>query len=519
MNKSKTLPLSQVLPLLAIYLVISIVGMVHHELWLDEAQHFLIGRDSHSLPSLYYNMRYDGHPRLWNILIYFITHYITESYIGMQVFHLLITSCTVFIFLRYAPFSLLVKVLILSGYYFLFEYNLLSRNYALGILLLFTCCILLRDPRKTLVWIGVTLFVMCNTHLFYAIAAIGIFLYLALEYAQKKELFTPRFALFTVLFLAGMACIFIQTQTPREDNFYHIKPADWVTGKNLSFAGFGLIRGWLPIPQFFSGHFWNSFWLEAKHIGYIGEGILFLFFIAFPAVILKKFTRALVFYYSSLFILLAFFVVTQMTGSRYFGMAYIYFLAACWMTGYDSGEVFSLQQLPGTPNFRLFLQSSFYLILSAQIVIGLFALEQDFARPFSQSKNTIGYIQDQHLAGQQIAVDGYNAGPVLSAYLGRQVYYLDIGQLGSWIYWKKSYWPTPRRTIEQEMSGSAYLQGLDKFILISNRRLDIRNMRSGNRSFQLAPLDSFVNSIVIGENYYVSQVTRTVNDSALAVNK
>jgi hypothetical protein len=519
MDKNKTLPLRILLPLLAAYLVISIVGMLRHELWLDEAQHFLIGRDSHSLTGMYYNMRYDGHPRLWNFMIYLVTHYITESYAGMQVLHLLITTSTIFVFLRYAPFSLLIKILIISGYYFLFEYNLLSRNYALGILLLFACCVLVREPRKNILWIGAILFIMCNTHLFFAFAAIGIFLYLLPEFAREKQLFTPRWLLFSVMVMAGLICIAIQTRTPQVDNFYHVKPEEWLTSKNLSFTVYGLIRGWLPIPQFFGGHFWNTYWLQDRNIGVVVRDILFLFFVAFPGLILHKAVRAMVFYYTSVLILLAFFMVTHLAATRYFGMVYIYFLAACWMTCYDSGDVFSLKQLPGPPAFRLFLQSSFYLILFAQIVIGLFALEQDFTRPFSQSKNTIGYIQDQHLAGQQIAVDGYNAGPVLSAYLGRQIYYLDIGQPGSWIYWKKSYWSNPRRTIEQEMSGSAYLQGLDKFILISNRRLDTRNMRSGNKSFQLAPLDSFVNSILIGENYYISQVTRTVNDSALAANK
>ncbi len=120
MDKNKKLPLRILLPLLAAYLVISIVGMLHHELWLDEAQHFLIGRDSHSLPEMYYNMRYDGHPRLWNFMIYLVTHYITESYAGMQVLHLLITTSTIFVFLRFAPFSLLIKILIISGLLFSF---------------------------------------------------------------------------------------------------------------------------------------------------------------------------------------------------------------------------------------------------------------------------------------------------------------------------------------------------------------------------------------------------------------
>ena len=55
------LPLSKTLPLLAVFVTVSAAGLYYHELFLDEVQHFLIGRDSNSLSSMYWNMRYDGH--------------------------------------------------------------------------------------------------------------------------------------------------------------------------------------------------------------------------------------------------------------------------------------------------------------------------------------------------------------------------------------------------------------------------------------------------------------------------
>jgi hypothetical protein len=508
-HKIEPLPLRQVLFLLSVYLLISIVGMVHHELWLDEAQHFLIGRDSHSLPEMYYNMRYDGHPRLWNGLLYLITHYITPSYIGMQVFHLMIATCTAFIFLRYAPFSLLIRILILSGYYFLFEYDLISRNYALGILLLFICCLLMRDPRKNILWMGMLLFLMCNVHLFYAFAAMGIYFYLSLEYIKNKEWFTGRFALFTLIFLAGFFCVIMQTRTPKEDNMYHVHPQEWLTAKNLIFASYAVIRGWLPIPQVFGGHFWNTFWLQDRNIGWVIRDLLFLYFISFPAILLRKFSKSLVFYYSSIFILVFCLVVTQLTAARYFGMIYIYFLAACWMAGNGSGDILSLQALPGPPLMRSILRYSFFAILFVHIGVGSFALEQDYRRPFTQAKNAINYIQDRGLAGQEVAVDGYNAGPMLSAYLGRPVFYLNIGQMGSWVYWKQSYFPSPRKSIGQELTECAdHLQGLDRFLLISNRKPELPEMQIGDSHWEFKALSSFENSILTAENFYTWQASR-----------
>jgi hypothetical protein len=497
-------PLRLVLPLLSAYLIISAFGLYNHELWLDEAQHFLIGRDSDSLGALYYNMRYDGHPRLWNALLYMVTHYVTTSYAGLQVLHLLISTSAVFVFLRYAPFSLLLKMIIISGYYFLFEYNLLSRSYALGLLSLFIACTLLRDPVRNQVSIGAMLALLCNTHLFFAFAAIGIFLCLLPECTRGKNWRRAGFILFTTLFLAGLLSAIIQTRTPAEDNCYAVRPGEWFTFKNLFFAATGLVKGWLPIPRIPAERFWNTFWIDT--VAAPIRLILFVFFLLFPALAIRKDGRALVFYYTSLSLLLAFLVVTQISASRLFGMVYIFFLAACWLAGYRSKNVFSMESISGRARIRTFFRVSLYSILSIQVVIGIYALEQNFTRPFSESRNTVDYIQTHGLSDQAIVVDGYNAGPVLSAYLGKKVFYLDIGREGSYCTWKRSYFPIPRKSIEQEMAQSAFLQGLDKFILVSNRQMDVTKPRDS--LFQFTPLDKFQRGIILSENYFIYQAMR-----------
>jgi hypothetical protein len=105
----KYLPWKVLMPLMLLYAIVSTIGILHHEIWLDEAQHFVIARDSASITDLYKNMQYDGHVQLWNYLLYFITHYISAEVIAMQLFHLLIINAAVFLFLRFAPFPLWIK--------------------------------------------------------------------------------------------------------------------------------------------------------------------------------------------------------------------------------------------------------------------------------------------------------------------------------------------------------------------------------------------------------------------------
>jgi hypothetical protein len=500
------LSLKIVLPILSVYCCISVLGLHYHELFLDESHHFLVSRDSPSLADLYYNLRYDGHPRLWGVLLYFITHYITSDPAAMQALQLLLSVSAAFVFLRYGPFSVPMKILILLGYYFLFEYNLLSRNYALGIVMLFICCHLLYDVEKNLLRIGVLLILMCNAHLFFAFASIGIFLYLGWDYIREKKVLTRRRLLFVFLFGIGMACTLIQAHTPSvgNANMTPVKPGEWLSIKNLSFAANALVWGWLPVPQVRGGHFWNSNWLITKNIGHVLPIVLFLFFLVFPAFFLRKKIGALLFYYSGLGLLLLFFVVTQMTAARYFGMVYIFFLAASWMTADASGPVFSLPSIPGRRTWRLFFRVCLLAILLIQAGVGIYALEQDFRRPFSQSKNTADYLKGLQPAGRAIVVDGYNAGPMLCAYLQGKVFYLTTGAEGSYCIWKTVYFPVPRPPIDQEIARNPGLGQFGEFILVSNRKIGEDSIRSAGGNYRLTALKYFENSIA-GENYYVYQ--------------
>ena len=78
------------------------------------------------------------------------------------------------------------------------------------------------------------------------------------------------------------------------------------------------------------------------------------------------------------------------------------------------------------------------LFLSISFLQDIYMYTADFRKPFSQAKNTIDYLKANHLDTQPLAFDGYNAGPPLSAYLGRKILYLDFDQYGSFCIWKRA---------------------------------------------------------------------------------
>lgn len=483
-----------------LYSIVSLVGMFHHEIFLEEAQQLTIGRDSNSITDVFKNMLYEGHVTLWNSFLFFITHYISPRPIYMQLFHLLVINATVFIFLRYAPFDLPVKTLVIFGCYFLFVYSLISRNYALGILLLFVCCILMANPAKRMIIIGILVVLMCFTHLFYVFAAIGIFVYLLYYTISKKELY-GRFAIFTGLFLFGSICAFLQTRRIPGDSIVGVKPGlSWLNFHDLSFGITCFARGYITVPPLHQQYFWDK-----QAIQYLSGPItitIALLLFTITILFIYKSRRALLFYVPPVLLLTVFFAMSGLGGSRYFGLFFIYFIAALWLAYYDGVNIFPKGSASSIKKWgpQLFI----YAILIIQVFTGIYMYSTDFKKPFSQAKNTIDYLKANHLDTQPLAFDGYNAGPPLSAYLGRKILYLDFDQYGSFCIWKRAYLPYPRRLLLDEISSSSNIRSSKEFILVTNRDNQVNN----NSNYSFNKLASFEGAVIEGEDYYIYRVTK-----------
>ena len=72
----------------ALFMLIAGFTIFRHEMWRDEIQAWMIASDSTSLPNLFHNLRYDGHPALWYLLLYAVSRF-TQRPVAMQVVHLL----------------------------------------------------------------------------------------------------------------------------------------------------------------------------------------------------------------------------------------------------------------------------------------------------------------------------------------------------------------------------------------------------------------------------------------------
>jgi hypothetical protein len=242
-----------------VYAIVVGIAMWRHELWRDELQAWLIARDSTTVGNLLDNIRYEGHPALWYLVL------LPLSKIGrtpglMQAAQLVIATSTVALVAFRAPFKLSQKWLFAGGYFVLFEFGVISRAYSLGFLLVAITCVV-ASSRWRWPWCGVTLTLVALTSAFGALVAVGIATGLLVDELVRrraKDEPWPLAAIFSgvVAFLAGLAVSYAQASPPGDAGVYR----SWKTDFDGALARTSLAaisRALVPLPKP-TREFWNT---------------------------------------------------------------------------------------------------------------------------------------------------------------------------------------------------------------------------------------------------------------------
>ena len=104
-----------------------------HEIWADEVQAFLIARDASFSEILTVIPHQEGQPVLWHLLLKLLIAIFGEE-LNITYVSIAVMSITVGIFLFCCRVPLIYKILLPFGHYFLYQYNIISRNYCLAYL-------------------------------------------------------------------------------------------------------------------------------------------------------------------------------------------------------------------------------------------------------------------------------------------------------------------------------------------------------------------------------------------------
>ena len=429
-----TTPLRFALIVTAAFFVIDLLGMLSHEMWRDEHQAWLVARDANSLSQLLDNMNYEGNPALWHFFLYWITR-VTHNPIYMQAFHLLIATSFIFIFNRYAPLSNLHKILFSFGYFPLYEYAVISRSYALGILIVFGVCVLYKNRATKYILMGLLLALLANVTIYAVVIASSIAGILVLDYflyQQKNGKAMVQLAIGMVIFIAGVAFSLYQIWPDKDNSF----PAPYATSL-FDFPRWGevfskLFTTYLYIPQI-EEHFWNT---NIYFKDTLSTGWVLLSIIIFAAGIFVFLRKPLVFllYLGMTIGLCSVFYYTALMHSRYCGYLLITLVICYWLSEYYP-EKKHYSSLAGLG--KRISKPFFTVILSFSIIGAIVAYTMEIQYKFSSSKEVAIYIKENKLDSLPVVgITDFIASP-LATYLDKELYYPQMNDLGSFTIWSK----------------------------------------------------------------------------------
>ena len=120
----------------------------HHEPWADEAQSWLLARDS-SLVQLWSRLlHYEGTPGLWQTMVHALIR-LGLPYSGYNFVSATLGLIAVYLLVRYSPLPLFIRLLLPFTYYLCYQYAVISRSYDLIAPLLFAiAAIYTQAPRR-----------------------------------------------------------------------------------------------------------------------------------------------------------------------------------------------------------------------------------------------------------------------------------------------------------------------------------------------------------------------------------
>lgn len=427
------------------FLLLGLPRVLMHEIWRDECAPWLFAANPSPI-ELLSDVAYEGHPWLWFVAVWLVRRAVDHP-LAMQLFHLLLATGSTFVLLRFGPWSRSLRVLLAGGYFLFFEYTVLARNYAFGVLFLFLFCALAgtaKRPRSTgaFVALGALLFLLAQSNAFAAILALAGVVWLAAEWLWRTPESPPvsiwKPGLAAAVALAGVALAAVDMVPPPDSGFgwaWRLSldpPALW---KSLG----ALERAYLPFPE--PGlSFWDTTLLDSWPGARAVLGVALALACAW---VLRKRPAALVFWLTANFGTLAFLYLKIPGHLRHHGHLFLALVAALWLAARAAPSRASSGEPVGT--------ALLVPLLLVHLAAGLYASWMDLRHPFSSSFEAARFAARQGLDRLPLAGHGDHPSSCVALWLGREMYYPRGDRVGTWVRFDLGRQPAPSR--EEVLAG------------------------------------------------------------------
>lgn len=483
---------------------LGLFGIQHHELWRDEFHSAMIAFESGSLPDLLARKAYEGHPLMWYLLLYMLKQFTTNWY-AIAILHLCIASLVAALLLFKAPFRFRERILLVFGYFFLFEYGILARNYAIEMLFLFGICTLYpsRFTAKGQFAIAILLFLNMQTNFYGLLLSVFLSIFIALELLlplirQKNWKNATEIGLRAGLpILVGIGFSLWSIVPPADSGVNR----DYTSLMNLFHAFSTIWKSYIPIPEW-NIAFWNSNILSIEDFKYNAHlqlpfSIILLFIVSH----LLSSHRAILRLFWVGTILMFLFTLTRYPGwLRHYGHHYIWLLVCLWLQRVTPADTPSV----ATTKLPIWVKQYFLsFILVVQVVASFMAIFLDAIYPFSNAETLSAFIKENQNRYPIVAAHDDFTSESYAALLNRKIYHPVIKDYTYYVIFndKKNRKVTFELLINEMRED--FGERADSILFVTHTSL-----QDSLKKFNIRPLQMLPKTIVKDEQYFLYQLIK-----------
>jgi hypothetical protein len=375
---------------LGAFVALGLALALSHEPWRDEIEAWLIARNSSSIGALIHNSRGEGHPLLWYLFLWAASR-ASRAIVVMQLLHLAIAAAAAACVLWRAPFRRWQRAALIFGYFPLYEYSAIARNYALGMLLLFLFCILaVRSPRPY-IRLVVIVILMGSTSVYGLVVGAAVAAGVVIdEYVGWRwhhgRIEWRRAATALAVAVGGLALVVAQyipaLSSPGATGFTHVVREDRVRGAIAPFAGL------LPIPNV-ETRFWGTNILDGLVDG-TARVLIGLVLLALLAWCLRDRPAALGTWLLGTGVLVVLSLQGYQGYLRHAGHFFLLFVAICWMRAsfarWPDGKRASAGSVTARAAPRVTASGVLSVLLVVQLAAAVVPVATDLTHEFSGSE-------------------------------------------------------------------------------------------------------------------------------------
>lgn len=486
----------------AVFLAASGFVMLHHELWRDEVQSWLLARESTSVLDLFVRQKYEGHPALWQLLLMPLAHSFGTPK-AMQILHLLIATTTVFLFVRWSPFTRLQKLLFSFGYFPFYEYAVISRSYGLCLLLLTAFCCLYPRRHRHIVSLAGILALLSHSHALGLIVASVLFGAVVLENLLVAKDRLPRYApvpffCACALMGVGLATAVIQIKPPADTGI----AVGWQFGYSreaLHGAARALAGSYLPIPRI-GPNFWNNPAVFEHPLVRLPAYLAAASYAIFVVVALRRHWPACFVFTAGTAALLAFYYAKYPGYARHHGFLFACLIVAAWMERSANPQPDEHIGQSAVPSRLRAFNNSLTVLLLVHVAAAGTAAALECRHPFSAAPAVTDFLHRNGYDDHPLVGHGdFAAMSLLGSSARRQIYYPQSRRWGSYIIWNRD---RLSELSDQQIIESAHelarREGRSA-LLVLDRALEESLIRRN----RLTALGHFTDSVVADEKFHL----------------